>query len=126
MDEDVAAHAVAQQVLHLAQVLADDRAGLGAAGEEEVDQDHAVVDQIGIEAEGLPVLVDHRRVGDAHAVLGRGRPGPGRCQGTHRRTGQDGGSGCRGALAEQYSPFHALDSGSLVEAGRASRAHRFP
>ena len=56
--------ALAQQLLELGEVSAHGRADRGAGGEDEVDGHHLVFHEVGIEAHGLAVLVEHRHVGD--------------------------------------------------------------
>ncbi|MCY1451067.1 hypothetical protein D9M71_679150 [compost metagenome] len=68
VEEHLLAEPVAEELLHLAQTRRLQRAGIAAAGEDEIDQHHLALDQV-VEEPDLPaVLVDQRHVGEVFAV----------------------------------------------------------
>ncbi|MCY1438452.1 hypothetical protein D9M71_546540 [compost metagenome] len=81
VEEDVLADPVTEDLLYLAQTGGFHRAGVGAAGEDEVDGDHLVLDQVVEEMHFFAVLSEQGDVGEI-----AGPPGRGRCFG-HRSLG---------------------------------------
>src|SRR5262249_26819923 len=63
-EEEVAAHLVAELVLHLCQPRRSDWADVRATRINEVDDDGLAFEQIVVEAHGLPVLGDYRQIGE--------------------------------------------------------------
>lgn len=70
VEEDVLADPVTEDFLHLAQARGFHRAGVGAAGEDEVDGDHLVLDQVVEEMHFLTVLGEQRDVGEVIGAPG--------------------------------------------------------
>src|SRR5262249_2033726 len=63
-EEEIAAHLLAELVLHLPQSHRGDRANVLAARIDEVDDDDLAFEEIVVKAHRLSILRDHRQVGE--------------------------------------------------------------